>query len=238
MRKPENRDDDFETPSQLIALLGLSVAISLGVILAVFVLLNSLGPAHQAFWSGLAGSFVGSLVAFILAALLWRIERKVLVGERKKDREEFRREEQRRGDVAALRSLLGLVVQIQSMRYGLATDTAQLTGRERYMLELRVQETVSLIKEYQLQEETQFLASLLSQNSGLDQFVMPSHLRFEMTKSWLSRLIDLDPLRDPASVRPEHYEAIRKGINEYERVVREYWDEANEDQPREPGATR
>ncbi|WP_306901775.1 hypothetical protein [Arthrobacter sp. B1I2] len=214
MSKIERTAKNAETPAQLTTLIGLSVACALAAILTVFVLLNSMGPAHQAFWSGLVGSLVGSLLAFILAIVLWTIERKVVVRERILDRREAREDDLRRSDLAALRSCLALVGHIRALRYGLPNEDPHVTARDRYLFDIKVQEAVSLIRDGDLQEDTQFIARLVSNDEAVAYYVSPNHARFHVAADWLVRLINCDSQEPVTAARPHDYAELCKGFEQ------------------------
>lgn len=217
MSKNKQTTTEPETPAQLATLVGLSIACALIAILTVFVLLNSMGPAHQAFWSGLVGSLVGSLLAFILAIVLWTIERKVLVKERILDRQEAREDDRRHGDLAALRSCLALVGYIRAVRYGLPQEDPYSTARDRFHYDLKVQEAVSLIRDLELQEEAQFIARLVSNDEAVAYYVSPNHSRFQLAADWLVRLINRASEESVAAARPRNYENLAKGFRELDK---------------------
>lgn len=217
----ESTKGTSETPTQLATLIGLSVACALSAILIVFVLLDRMGPAHQAFWSGLVGSLVGSLVAFILAIVLWTIERKVLVKERIRDRREVREDDLRRNDLSALRTCLALVGHIRALRYNLPSEHPHATARDRYLFDLKFQEAVSLIRDARVQEETQFIARLISNDEAVATFVSPNHSRFHVAADWLRRLIERDLEGPVGAARPSDYDELCKGFQHLDECLEE-----------------
>ncbi len=217
--------DSHKTPPQLVVAIGTCLIAAQVVILAGFIMLPSLGAVHQSFWSGLIGSFVGSVVAFVLAALLWRIERHVLVEERIQDRRDLRREEQYRGDKRALRDCLAALGNLRALNYHMVNEGEFDTARDEYLMDLKIKEAAALIGDDELREEAHFITRLVEDDGHLDYMISPKFQRFYLANDWLVRLISLDLDASPTSARPKSYDSLIAGLEEYDKERRRQWEE-------------
>lgn len=207
-----------KTPRQLWIAIFLSIALAAALVYFGFLALPSLAAEHQAFWSGLIGSFVGSAVAFGGAAGLWRLERHILIEERKTDREEVRLQEQQRGDSRTLRDCLAVVGNLQALNYNMLSEARFATSRDKYLMRIRFDEAVSLIQDKVLRNELGFMSRLVEDADALDYMVMPEHSRLKTVHEWLLRLIALDNHEKLEEARPRNYEKLAlslKGHDEY-----------------------
>lgn len=211
-------------PRQLWIATFLSIALAAALVCSGFLALPSLAPEHQAFWSGLIGSFVGSAVAFGGAAWLWRLERHILVEERKADRQEVRLQEQQRGDSRMLRDCLSIVGNLQALNYNMINEARFATSRDKYLMHIRFDEAVSLIQHVALRNELDFMSRLVDDRDALDYMVMPEHSRLKTVHEWLLRLVAFEDHTNLAAARPENYEALASNLKGYD----EYMDEQME----------
>ncbi len=185
------------------------------LILVAFTVVPSFSAVHQSFISGVIGSFAGSILAFLLAVVLWRIERSVVVAERAQDRAAARRSEAERNDKNQLRECLAGVNQLRALDYAVLKEEPFNTSREKYFLELRISQAVSLIANDALRDEARFIDSLTDSDDHLDYMVTGRYARLRTAADWLSRLVSSDPDADVSEARPENYAELQKSMKEY-----------------------
>lgn len=211
-----------KTPRQLWIAAALSLAVSAAVVYFGFRALPSLAPEHQAFWSGLIGSFVGSAVAFGGAAWLWRLERHILVEERVRDREEVRREEQQRSDQRILRDCLAVVGNLQALNYHTVDEGQFATARDKFLMRIRFGEAATMIQAETLRNELEFISRLVEDyDTALDYMVMPEYSRLRTVHRWLLRLIALKNDQKVADARPKNYEKLASSLDGYDEYKEE-----------------
>lgn len=222
--KLPNSQSTPKTPRQLWVAAVLSFLVAAIVISLGFLALPSLAPEHQAFWSGLIGSFVGSAVAFGGAAWLWRLERHILVEERASDRILVRKDEERRGDLRTLRDCLAVVGNLQALNYNTLGEGRYTTSREKFLMRIKFSEAVSLIHSKSLRDELEFMSQLVDDGDALDYMVMHEYSRLKTVHAWLLRLIALrdDELFD--AVRPDNYDRLRSRLAEFDEYQKEQWE--------------
>src|SRR5690349_652076 len=204
------------TPPQLWVGIGLAVVLAIALVWLGFSALPSLKPEHQAFWSGLVGSFVGSAVAFAGAAWMWRMERHILVDERTADRFDMRLEERKRDDARSLRDCLSISASLRALTYRLHNERRFAAARDKYHLEIRFNGAVSLINDDALRGELEFISKLIDDDQGLDAFVQPEWLRLKGVHEWLLRLISLSETGQPTDARPENYDQLGAKLDSYD----------------------
>lgn len=215
MSKTPASGDDGAFPSALRNAAGIATVFMLVLILVAFTVVPSFSAVHQSFLSGVIGSFAGSILAFLLAVVLWRIERSVLVAERAQDRVDARRSEMERNDKNQLRECLAAVNQLRALDYAVLKEDRFSTSREKYFLELRISQAVSLIANDELRDEARFIDSLTDSNDHLDYMVAGRYARLRTAADWLSRLVSSDPDVDLSEARPDNYAELHKLMNEY-----------------------
>lgn len=224
--------DKPKTPRQLWVAAVVSIMLAAALVYFGFLALPSLAPEHQAFWSGLIGSFVGSAVAFGGAAWLWRLERHILIEERASDRVEVRLEEQQRGDIRTLRDCLAVVGNLQALNYHMLNEGQFATARDKFLMRIRFDEAVSLLHGETLRGELEFMSRLVDDGDALDYMVMHEYSRLRTVHQWLLRLLALNDHQKLADVRPENYEKLASSLEEYDEyreeqsaLIAEYEDE-------------
>lgn len=193
----------------------MAIVVMLVLILVAFTVVPSFSAVHQSFISGVIGSFAGSILAFLLAVILWRIERSVLIAERAKDRADARRSEAERNDKNLLRECLAALTQLRALDYSLREENPFSTSRERYFLELRISQAVSLIANDALREEARFIDSLSENDDHLDYWVDRRYSRLRTAVDWLGRLVSLNPDGDVKEARPVNYADLHESMNAY-----------------------
>jgi hypothetical protein len=215
MSKTPASGDNGAFPPALRDAAGVATVFMLVLILVAFTVVPSFSAAHQSFLSGVIGSFAGSILAFLLAVVLWRIERSVLVAERAQDRVDARRSEMERNDMNQLRECLAAVNQLRALDYAVLNEDRFSTSREKYFLELRISQAVSLIANDELRDEVRFIDSLLGRDEHLDYMVAGRPSRLRTAATWLSRLLSVDPDADVNEARPSDYAYLQKSMSEY-----------------------
>ncbi|MHA7285112.1 hypothetical protein ACX80I_02450 [Arthrobacter sp. MDT3-44] len=222
LNKEKLKHNKPKTPRQLWIAAVLSLVLSGVVIYFGFLALPSLADEHQAFWSGLIGSFVGSAVAFGGAAWLWRLERHILIDERVDDRAELRREEQRRGDQRSLRDCLAVVGNLQALNYHMADEGNYATARDKFLMRIRFSEAATMIQAESLRSELEFMSRLMQDShAALDFMVLPEHSRLRVVHQWLLRLVALNDDQKPEDARPENYEKLASKLDDYDEYREE-----------------
>lgn len=185
------------------------------LILVAFTVVPTFSAAHQSFVSGVIGSFAGSILAFLLAVVLWRIERKVLLAERAKDRMDARHSEMERNDKNQLRECLAAVNQLRALDYSVLNEDRSSTSREKYFMGLRMSQSVSLIANDALREEARFIDSLTGRDEKLDYTVAGRATRLRTAATWFGRLVSLDPDVDVSEARPDNYANLQELMSAY-----------------------
>lgn len=212
-----------KTPRQLWVAAAFSIISAAVLVYFGFLALPSLAPEHQAFWSGMIGSFVGSAVAFGGAAWLWRLERHILVEERASDRVEIRLEEQHRGDIRTLRDCLSVIGNLQALNYHMHNEGRFATARDKYLMHIRFDEAMSLIHDEKLRGELEFMSRLAEEDDALDYMIMQEYSRLRTVHQWLLQLIALQDDQEVAGVRPKNYEKLASGLAGYDEYREEQW---------------
>ncbi|MDR6413483.1 hypothetical protein [Pseudarthrobacter sulfonivorans] len=210
-----------KTPRQLWVAIGISLILASALIYFGFLALPSLAPEHQAFWSGLIGSFVGSAVAFGGAAWLWRMERHILVDERTADRAHVRVHEQKHQDSRSLRDCLAIIGHLKALNFNMHNEAAFATARDKYLMGIRFDEAVSLINDEALRGELAFMQRLVDDDQVLDHFIRPEWVRLDIVHDWLLGLISLGEDQEPASARPQNYDKLSDDLESYEEYRNE-----------------
>lgn len=195
---------------------GIAIAFMLTLILLAFTVGPSFSTAHQELLNGLIGSFTGSILAFLLAVYLWRVERKVLIAERAEDRLEALRSERQRNDKNLLRDCLSAVNQLRALDFSVLKEDRSSTEREKYFLELRISQAISLIANDALMEEARFINSLTGEDTALDYMVTGRYTRLRTAVDWFGRLVSLDPDAAVCEARPDDYTELRESMREYD----------------------
>lgn len=216
-----SRDDKPRTPRQLWVAIGLSGILAGVVIYLGFLALPGLAPEHQAFWSGLIGSFVGSAVAFGGAAWLWRMERHILVQERMDDRAAVRLDERKRADVKALRDCLSVVGNLQALNFHMLKEPRFATARDKYLMGIRFGEAVTVVGDDVLRGELEFMLKLVDEDDGLNYMVGPEWIRLDVVHDWLLRLLSLGDEASPTTARPVNYDSISSGLESHDDFQQE-----------------
>lgn len=212
-----------KTPRQLWVGIVLAVVLAIAIVWLGFLALPSLKPEYQAFWSGLVGSFVGSAVAFAGAAWLWRMERHILVDERTADRLAVRQQELKREDARTLRDCVSIIGNLQALNFHMRKEELHATVREKYLMQIRFSEAVSLINDDALRGELEFMSRLVSEDQDLDYMVESQWLRLNTVHDWLPRLISLDETKQLTDARPDNYEKLRSDLATYDAYREEQW---------------
>ncbi|GAB5079694.1 hypothetical protein [Arthrobacter sp. AD-310] len=215
MSKTPASGDNGAFPSALRDAAGVATVFMLVLILVAFTVVPSFSAAHQSFLSGVIGSFAGSILAFLLAVVLWRIERSVLVAERAQDRADARRSEMERNDKSQLRECLVAVNQLRALDYSVLNENRSSTSREKYFMGLRISQAVSLIANDALREEAGFIDSLTGRDEKLDYTVAGRATRLRTAATWFGRLVSLDPDVDVSEARPDNYSDLQKLMSVY-----------------------
>ncbi|MGY4541192.1 hypothetical protein ACVWY0_001101 [Arthrobacter sp. UYNi723] len=215
MSKTPASSDHGAFPSSLRTAAGIATVFMLVLILVAFTVVPSFSPVHQSFLSGVIGSFAGSILAFLLAVVLWRIERAVLVAERAQDRADARRSEMERNDKNLLRECLGAANQLRALDYSVLKEDSSSTAREKYFTGLRISQAVSLIADNALRDEATFINSLTGRDEYLDHMVAGRATRLRTAATWFGRLVSLDPDVDVSEARPDNYADLQKLMSEY-----------------------
>jgi hypothetical protein len=221
LNQQEPQPQQPKTPRQLWIAALLSLAVSAGVIYLGFLALPSLAPEHQAFWSGLIGSFVGSAVAFGGAAWLWRLERHILVEERVSDRAEVRRQEQQRSDQRTLRDCLAVVGNLQALNYHMINEGQFATSRDKFLMRIRFDEAVSLTYDEDLRSELEFMSRLIDDADALDYILTAEYSRLRTVHQWLASVIGLKDDQKLSDARPKNYQSLVTGLEQYEEYMEE-----------------
>lgn len=216
MSKTPASSDDGAFPSSLRTAAGIATVFMLVLILVAFTVVPSFSPVHQSFLSGVIGSFAGSILAFLLAVVLWRIERAVLVAERARDRSAARRGEVERNDKNLLRECLAAVNQLRALDYSLLKEDVFSNAREKYFLGLRISQAISLIADNALRDEARFIDSLTDEDDALNYMVTGRYTRLRTAADWFGRLVSLDPDADVSEARPDNYAELHEGMSAYD----------------------
>jgi hypothetical protein len=219
--EPKTEDNDYDAKSSIRNAVGFAAVTLLVLIMVSFAVVPSFSPAHQGFLTGVIGSFAGSILAFQLAVVLWRIERKVLIAERAQDRLEGRRGERERNDKNLLRECLAAVNQLRALDFSVLEENRSSTQREKYFLGLRISQAASLIADNALREEARFIDSLTNEDTALDYMVTARYMRLRTAVDWFGRLVSLDPDANPHEARPDDYSELLESVRAYDEYKTE-----------------
>lgn len=212
---------EMKTPRQIRTLLTVTILISLIMVATGIYFLPKSPVEQQSFFTAVVGSAVGSALAFVGAVCLWRIERNILVQERTADRAAERLNEDRNQDRRSLQQCLSTVGQLQSLNYHLINDERHATSREKYLMSIRFNDAVSLVKSRELQKELEFIEKIIDNNDALDGLLGSEWRRLGIARAWLLRLIENGDGKDVERVRPANYDDLLKNYLTYEDYLRE-----------------
>lgn len=232
MRNP----NDQKTPTQLKIAILVSLAVVVLLTLLCLLLLPSWNSGYLTFWSAVVGCLVGTAFAFCGAAWLWRIERHVLIEERIADRHAARLDERRREDTRSLRQCLSAIGNLQALNYHMINESPFATSRDKYLMQIRIDEAASMIFDQALYAEVQFMVRLADDYEGLNYYVSHETTRLSLVRDWLLRLIAQEDGRSVIKARPANYAKLCEGLkkyDEYQQEMREAQEEHEKDRREE-----
>ncbi|UNK47100.1 hypothetical protein [Arthrobacter sulfonylureivorans] len=239
---PQQPSDRFVTPALLKWATTLALILAVAAIAFGLLIVPMVSEDASAFVSALVGSFVGSVIAFGGAALLWRMERKILVQERVEDRRLARTEELKRQDERILHECLTTVGQLRALDYHLPDEGRWVNERDKYRMTLKFRDGVSLISDAVLREELDIIASLIDDDNALDHFVMPRWQRIDLVSGWLISLLANHEQHGIPVIRPKNYDKLVSDLQAYyehqteQMELHTEWEEERERRQRESSA--
>lgn len=195
------------------------------MVVAYVVVLPFLETDHKAFWSSMVGCCVGSLVAIAGAIYLWRKERLIVISERRDDREAVLIDEHTRSDSQALRQYLATIGNMRALLFNTRGEDPHATGREEYLMEMRLQEFSLGIYDQELKDDLKFITEHLDDDQFMAIYFEPRWLRLHRAHDWLLRIIALKPGTSIAAARPHNFNQMVGYLAEAQKMRQEMYEE-------------